>query len=522
MAERSQLESNIRDWLADHLDFIAPNLKLIQKEFYLPDEVGARGFVDLLCEDQYSNFVVIEIKRSDASARQTISEVLKYHSLIRHNFGARESEIRTIVIATHWNELIRPFSETVHRTSLDLTGYQITLGNDSLPENICKVEPLDAETLARRFAYWYGLYMFETDELRTAFYTEFEAYLLDKKFEDFVLVKAVGDLTDKRVIYPYGVIVAFQQVSLAKLPEAIKRIDEDEFECLEDRDEFDTDEDYRSFLDGEMINILDTTGHDYDCESCYPQKVNSMIEGENWQIENIKRFGIFGKDPRYSDELLISELSGLDGNSENAFFGISESSQTEKIKELRENCQYSLEQSPAWQETIAAIFDELVTDKRKYRVTLQIYNPDSLMVSIYHTVSKKELNYLPAYFLSVDYLDESLSEIYHGAIKWNGNGPVSAFLKPFPKNEDGSRIFQLHQEPDNVQDAKDMSLGYTTAKYEIVGQEPKFKGFVEGENGKLIYQGEYLFPFAQFAVTYRPQLDIYVKNFDRSYVVMQR
>lgn len=372
---------------------------------------------------------------------------------------------------------------------MDLTGYQITLGKDSLPEKIAKVDPLDAETLARRFAYWYGLYMFETDELRSAFYTEFEAYLLDKKFEDFVLVKAVGDLTDKRVIYPYGVIVAFQQISLAELPEAIKRIDEDEFECIEDRDEFDTDEDYRSFLEGEMINILDTSGHDYDCESCYPQKVNSMIEAENWRIENIKRFGIFGKDPRYSDELLISELSGLDGNSENAFFGISESTQTEKIKELRENCQYSLEQSPVWKETIAAIFDELAKDKRKYRVTLHIYNPDSLMVSIYHSIAKKELNYLPAYFLSVDYLEESLSEIYHGAIKWNGNNPVSHFLKPFPDKEDGALIFELHQDPDNVKDAKEMSLGYTTAKYELVGKEPQFRGFVEGKDGKLIRQG---------------------------------
>lgn len=522
MAERNQIEGTIRDWLADHLDFIAPGLKLIQKEFYLPDEIGARGFVDLLCEDEYKNFVVIELKRSDASARQTISEVLKYHALIKHNFMARESEIRTIIISTHWNELIRPFSEAVQRTSLDLTGYEITLGGDSLPIAIAKVEPLEPELMARRFAYWYDLFMFENDNQRAAFLKDFEPYLLEKGFEDFVLVQAHGDLSDKRIIFPYGVIVAFQQQPLEALPEMIRKLDEEEYEYLDAPDEFENETEYRSYLEGSLINVLDDLGHDHESDACYPQKVNAMIEGENWQVEKIARFGIFSKDPRYSDEQLISELSGLDGNSENEFFGLSESTQTEKMKEIREQCRYSLEQSPVWQETVDALLEELSRDKRKFRLMLRIYNPDSLMVSIYHTISKKELNYLPIYFLSVDYLEESLSEIYHGAIKWNLNAPPSTFLKPFPKNEDGSRVFELFNEPDNVQDALDMCLGYTTAKYEVIGQEPQFKGFLEAREGKLVRQDEYLFPFAQFAVTYRPQLETFVANFNRSYVVMER
>ena len=522
MGERNQIEGTIRDWLSDHLDFIAPGLKLIQKEYYLPDEVGARGFVDLLCEDAYQNFVVIEIKRSDASARQTISEVLKYHALIKHNFGARESEIRTIIISTHWNELIRPFSETVQRTTLDLTGYEITLNSDSLPSAIVKVAPLGPELMARSFAYWYGLFMFETDAQRNAFSKDFEPYLLENGFQDFVLVKAVGDLEDKRVIYPYGVIVAFQQQSLPDLSEMIRKLDEEEYMYLDKHEEFENEAEYRSYLEGSLINVLGGLGHPHESEVCYPQKVNSIIQAENWHIEHIDRFGIFSKDPRYSDEHLINELSGLDGNSENAFFGLSESSQTEKIKEIREQCRYSLEQSPAWLETIAVIFEELSRDKRKFRLTLQVYNPDSLMVAIYHAISKTELNYLPTYFLSVDYLQESLSEVYHGAIKWNMNTPTSTFLKPFPKKEDGTRVFELFNEPDNVKDARDMCLSYTTAKYEIVGQETKFQGFLQGSEGQLVRQDEYLFPFEQFAVTYRSQLNTYVANFNRSYIIMQR
>lgn len=522
MAERNQIENTIRDWLGNHLDFIAPGLRLIQKEYYLPDEVGARGFVDLLCEDKYQNFVVIEIKRSDSSARQTISEVLKYHALIKHNFGARESEIRTIIISTHWNELIRPFSETVQRTTLDLTGYEITLNSDSLPSTIIKVNPLEPELMARGFAYWYGLFMFETDVQRNSFSKDFEPYLLENGFQDFVLVKMLGDLEDKRVIYPYGVIVAFQQQPLSVLSEMIRKLDEEEYTYLDKQEEFENEVEYRSYLEGSLINVLDGLGHPHDSESCYPQKVNSVIHAENWHIEHIARYGIFSKDPRYSDEQLISELSGLDGNSEIAFFGLSESTQTEKIRGVMEQCRYSLKQSPSWLETIAAIFEELSRDKRKFRLMLHVYNPDSLMVAIYHTISKTDLNYLPTYFLSVDYLEESLSEVYHGEIKWNMNAPKSTFLKPFSEKEDGSRVFDLFNEPDNVKDACDMCLDYTTAKYKINPQGTKFQGFLQARQGKLVSQDEFLFPFAQFAFTHRPQLDIYVANFNRSYVVMQR
>jgi hypothetical protein len=519
---RLNIESKIRDWLADHLDFIIPGLKLIQKEFYLPDEIGARGFVDLLCEDAYHNFVVIEIKRSDASARQTISEVLKYHSLIKHNFSARESELRTIVISTHWNELIRPFSETVHRTTLDLTGYEITLDVNSLPNGVSKIEPLENTLMARRFSYWYGMYLFELDQQRNAFFKDFEAYLLSKEFKDFVLVKVVGDLTDERVIYPYGAVVAFQEKTLTELPEVIKLLNEEEYQYLQEPDEFDDELEYRRYLEGELINVLDKQGYDYSAEACYPQMVNSMHQSEKWRFEQIQRHGIFSRDPRYSDELLISELSGLDRNSENGFFGISESTQVEKMKEIRANCRYSLQQSPVWLETIDAILDELESSKKKFRLTLQIYNPDSLMVAIYHTATKKDLNYLPFYFMSVDYLNNDLSEIYHGSVKWNGNFPESALLKPFAVGDDhSSLIFDLFYQPDNVKDALEMSLGYTTSKYKIVGKDANFQGFLEVENGKLVSQGEFLFSFAQFAVTYQAQLADYLNNFERSYVEMK-
>lgn len=521
MAERSKIEGNIRDWLADHLDFIAPGLKLIEKEYYLPDEIGARGFVDLLCEDEYHNFVVIELKRSDTSARQTISEVLKYYSLIKHNFSAKESEIRTIVISTHWNELIRPFSETVHRTTLDLTGYEITLDEDNLPGSITKVLPLDAQLLSRRFAYWYDLYLFQRANVRQAFLEEFEKYLLEKGFTDFVLVQATGDLSNRRVINPCGVIVAFQKMPLTQVMESIRRLDEEEFQYMQKADEFDDEVSYRNYLEGEMINALDDLGYDYESEACYPQKVNQMRQAENWQIEKIKRFGIFSKDPRYSDELLINELCGLDGNSENEFFGFSESTQAERMKEIRQECRYALQHSPVWLETIDAIFEELSISGRRYRIMLHIFNPDSLMVAIYHSLANRELGYLPSYFLSVDYLDDSLSEIYYGGINWNLNAPRSTVLR-CAEDDYSSLFFDMMIDPDNVKDAKDMSLEYTTAKHSMVGKETKFQGFVEAKHGRLVNQYEFLYPFAQFAVTYQAKLANYLNNFERSYVSMNR
>lgn len=118
-----QIEHIIRDWLAAHPEFIEKGLQVVGKEHYLFDEMGSSGFIDILCKDLYNNFVIVEIKRSDSAARQTFTEVFKYAELIQNRYNARNSEIRIIIISTHWNEIIRAFSHICFKSRFAVQGF---------------------------------------------------------------------------------------------------------------------------------------------------------------------------------------------------------------------------------------------------------------------------------------------------------------------------------------------------------------------------------------------------------------
>ena len=81
------LESEIRDALAGDLGDLEDGLELIEKEYKLPNPIGGKGFVDILARDRFGLLVVIEIKRSNTTARQAIHEIFKYTALLRTNHG---------------------------------------------------------------------------------------------------------------------------------------------------------------------------------------------------------------------------------------------------------------------------------------------------------------------------------------------------------------------------------------------------------------------------------------------------
>ncbi|HEY0226384.1 MAG TPA: endonuclease NucS domain-containing protein, partial [Mycobacterium sp.] len=63
-------ENAIRDELATRLSLIEPGLQHVASNYHLRNSFGADGFVDILARDSTGVFVVIELKKSDSTARQ--------------------------------------------------------------------------------------------------------------------------------------------------------------------------------------------------------------------------------------------------------------------------------------------------------------------------------------------------------------------------------------------------------------------------------------------------------------------
>lgn len=516
-----QTESKIRDWLADNLNFIEKGLQLVGKEYHLPTDVGAKGFVDLLCTDIYNNYVIIEVKRSDTSSRQTMTEVLKYYSLIKHNFRARESEVRIIIVSTHWDELIRAFSEACYM-SLSIRGYQIEVhGSEGIPRSIKIVEPLALSSMARKFAYWQGLYLFQTREKREFFHKKLNQRLSSATITDYVLLDIDAPVDKKKILTPYGIAAAFQKLLPGELLQAISSLTSSGEIDVMDRDDFDEEVNYQRHLEDAFMGSLTMYSYYDAAEAGYSEKLDSILNAQGWTVHKVYRNGIFKKDPRYTDQLLLKELKGHDGNSENKFVGFAESTQLERLKEIQSECMHSLAHTPQWAEFISCLLNKMERQGDKFRILIDIYNPNSIITSLFFTLTKATPDYLPRYVIFIDYIDYPKTEIYLGELSWNQKvSPTAKLLSTNDSNEIANEMIRLYIDPDNFLDALRMALFYTNKKTVIEDNKEISNDFVIDKDNKVVTDDTVYSSIQDYIVYYQQKLMKLIANYNSVYSSM--
>jgi hypothetical protein len=156
-SQLKRAESEIRDQLARDLDLIETGLSLIDKEVLLPNDKGAKGFLDIFCRTVNGKYLIIEVKRSDAAAREAIHELVKYVALLKQNLLVKGTEVRLMVASSEWHELLVPFSEFVRSVPYDCDGVRLILGDDGLVASTDEIVLAPEEKwrrLSRRHAIW--------------------------------------------------------------------------------------------------------------------------------------------------------------------------------------------------------------------------------------------------------------------------------------------------------------------------------------------------------------------------------
>jgi hypothetical protein len=152
-------ESRLRDMLAENLDTLEPGLRLHDIEHRLENAVGAGGRMDILARDRHGLYVVVEVKRSDSTAREALDEIAKYTELLRREQGIPPEKIRAIIASTTWHELLIPASNFARDWSHDLRGYRLLVDKEARLVNAERVSFL-AEVRPQRltpvhFVYYY-------------------------------------------------------------------------------------------------------------------------------------------------------------------------------------------------------------------------------------------------------------------------------------------------------------------------------------------------------------------------------
>lgn len=480
------IETDIRDHLADNLNFFYDSLTLIKKEFPLPNFLGSKGYIDILAKDVYNNFVIIEIKRSRTTSRETIQEILKYIGLLKQNFKARDSEIKIIILSTDWNELLVPFSELLYQTSLNVEGFKLILNNSNIPIGKEKILPIDVSQ-KRNIARSSFLHLFYTDEKRQRCIEYIKEQCLYIGIKDFLLVKLFNDKKrNSDLPYHFAVCFAFQSLSIQEYKNIFQTISHD---LDMEQNEFEEDEEFIHFLEQNLLITVDANSYDDGAEAGSPEKIDSILGIQNWQAEDILRFGVFLSDPRYNDDQLLRELRGLDGNSRIRYLNFGESTHLDRIAEIKQSCVNPLLGNDFWKNHLETTFDYLNSFKKPFRFVINVYYPSSIFDTIWRSMQFDNTDYLPTYLFFVDFIEENCLWIFGGRLSWIGGDIDLEELSEFLQDDTDSFLNKFLDCVQGMHDKDCLSrfkLQHENTLAEFLDDKIATESNVRFENGEMI------------------------------------
>lgn len=456
-------ESIIRDQLAVNLDIVEPGLTLIQKEYPLPNAIGSKGFIDILATDEFNNYVIIEIKRSKESSRQTLQEILKYIGLIKLNFGAKDSELRSIIISTDWDELYVPFCELTEDRSISIKGYKALLDSNHLVSGIERVEPQKLSPNRRAIGKAYSLYLYRAKKDRDNAIKHFVQNSVEADIQDYLIVSISHEGETFNGAH-YGLVYACNQLSRTRYFEVLKNSDDLDI----DEEDFDDEDDYIRYLHECLIALVSANIKWDAWDNGHPEKFDKALTAFGWEVEGIKRSGLFLDDPRLSNDMLISEMRGLTGRNKYKYIHFGSSQQADRITEIRKNCIIPFRHFPKQTEAIHKIFDHFYAQNKHYRIVVNTFCPESVFDGLFRYMRENELGYLPLYSIFIDAIDEPLLYHFQGMLRWTGKLLNIESVRSFCEAEDAETIFNKPIDViQGIYDEKMLSL--LNLKWEIYG-----------------------------------------------------
>ena len=505
---RQHIEDTIRDYLAEDLSIISPELTLLEKEYYLPHTAGTRGFVDLFAKDNRNRYVIIELKRSKEASRETLHEILKYVEALKENKTVNESELRVIVVSTEWKELLVPFSSFIKRVCFTVEGFLLNVDDQLHPISCERITPLDLR-YGRLFSPIHSISLYSSvDNLNRGIQSHIEAFKA-KQIRDYVLVimyasetfyeetlswlERVGEafglsinMDDGVIPYcPYMVYSTLIRMSenhylnlISKDRETYEElIEEIEFNALKGEDVITLYEDY-------LLNNIQPFPFSEIVEISYPAKFAfRLIDDEGWVINKILRFGTLEHNQLLDDSVIIDELSGSQGSDGRMFRCNFTSDDAPKVEEVQANLKKVLADNKTWLNNINYIIQYYVNSGKNFSINVDICLPPSILLSIYRQLKEEDTTtcWIPTYRLHFDFADTGIKKLYVGVIEWNGlKVDMSKVIDKYYSGDVSNLAFTAiwnGSGDDDLEIMRDLGLKFKTILYEIHPPENKMAVF---------------------------------------------
>jgi hypothetical protein len=363
---------------------------------------GASGKIDILAEDRWTHRVVIEIKRSDKSAREAAHELFKYSDLLKRRNGLKDSELRILLLSTDWHELLVPFSAYARETAFQCEGYKLTVDSDGTIRGLQKVELLERPWLVD-FIPHHVIWLFENSALRAAAVPTLTEKIRVQGITDFVLFLLDYHGPNPRVVFPFGIYSCLGAMPPKALDEFLGASDE----SIDSRQEKLTGKVFGS------IAIDNATA-----EIGYPEKAAALQQ--EWKMQSASRHGRWlGTESIQSDDELWLRVASLDKGNAYFFEKFTSPRFRSEWTEMKNDAVQALLGAPNWQEFFLVYLDELQTKYPNADVGVSIDNTCDLIFGLYFLFAQGDLRYLPTLRINIKRGDSSFLHAF-SSLTWSG------------------------------------------------------------------------------------------------------
>lgn len=495
-------EAELRDRLAADISVLGPGLTLLDKEQYIPNALGTRSFIDLYAKDQEGHHVLIELKRSDATAREALHEIYKYIEGVKAHLGARDNEIIVILASTEWRELLVPFSRFLADTDVTVRGIQLSVAYDT-GRLIATPAPTVPISKGRFIAPWHEVHWYLTRDSMDRGVKTIQDSLDEKGILDYVvillrppapissehqagMVATIRQLAESQGLlatstvpplpkYECAAYIAMQILSDEQYLQLLKSKPEAYAEVSEYFSE--ESEEERLLQLHEAVAAMEPRPESDHMEIGYPAKLSKFLDAQEFRIEQLIRRGIFARNTLLDDEAIIAELRGEDGSTGQRFrrsVSIANSAHVATAKREIASC---LDQNMAWRSHILRVMDEIEQEHPAAEVDISIYNPQAGVFTVYFTTTKQDgVLFIPTYSLIVR--NPEPIRMYYGALQSVGKAATfRSILKKYYDNDLGQLLFTMtwggrdHRDVDILED---MGAMYRSFRCDIEGSRRKF------------------------------------------------
>lgn len=415
-------EAQIRDFLAKNLSLIEPSLELVGKEFYLPNNDGASGFMDIFAHDLNGKLVIIEIKRTDAAAREAIQELYKYVSLIRSRLLVKDKEIRLILLSVEWHELKKPFSEFYSSTPFEVSIGKINLSEKGTPISITpmSIQPPSTE---RKIGIRHFLWGFPDEGAAKKAIPLIETKIKTSGLQDFVLIKS--NPTNKLLAGRSYVYFAQRELLLEEYIKLINK-NSSEIEFYEFKERLNE----LTELDDKIAEASDevwlgTYGISHSKFGADTAEISSLDKGHVWfekgAQENIQiyRFGRFNDD-WLDDATIIKEIRGEDGASTVLFNFEAGTNSPPEMKALAQGVDNVFFYNETWQGAVHQLIRYAKNKQGYTKISICAFSPEDILRTIAALFFGYQA-YNPIFNFSIEHAGNI--ERFIGIVEWDGSHP---------------------------------------------------------------------------------------------------